>query len=249
MNRALIFGATAVVSAALGAVGGYALAVRRLNDTYNEMMEEELRKTREYYERNQRKFPDPATAVKILHPEEAEEIKAEAAKVAVEDNGEVPVETLERIVKGLKYNQITPAEPKPTVKIEVAEQTVRANNIFTNRGDILEPEDDKFYDEMMDNREHETIYLVTQEEHMENPHEFESVTLTYFAGDNVLAEGDENKPVEDSETTIGGVENLQFGRWSKDANVVYIRNEHLGIEYEILRSTGKYTSEVLGLDS
>jgi len=244
--RKIIFvaGATSIVSLAAGFAVGYKLAVHRLNDVYNEQMEEEIRRTRDYYERNTKPFADPVEAVKVLKPEEEQKAKEDASKAAVVTD-DVTVETLERVVNGLKYNKITPASDRPPV-VEVKEEVVTTRNIFDRQKDVVDPEDDPNYDEMVDDREHQSIYIVTHEEHMENPHELETVTLTYYAGDNVLSEND--KPVEDVEATIGGVENLQFGRWSKDANVVFIRNETLAIEYEILRSSGKYTVEVLGLD-
>ena len=252
MRKTLIIaGATSIVSLAAGLVAGYKFAVHRLNDTYNEMMEEELEKTRAYYERNQRQFADPSEAVKVLAPEEVETVKAEAAKVAVQAE-EVSEEVLERVLHGLRYNQITPAEKQePKVKVENIERIVRSRPVPVNHnifeGDTLSQEDDPQYDEMMDNRAGELIYLVSQEEHLENANEFEVVTLTFYDGDQVLVDEKDNV-IENMEEAIGHKENLQFGRWSKDPSIVYIRNEAIGVEYEILRSTGKYSVEVLGLE-
>lgn len=241
-----IAGVASVASLAVGLTVGYKLAVHRLSEEYDELMQDELEKTRAYYERNAKPFPTPAAAVKVLHPEVVDEIKSKAAEVAVNmPDEEVPVEVLQRVVDGLKYNKITPAAPlvQRMPPVEIKEEVV--TSIF-NRNTI-DPEDDAQYQEMVDNREHETIYLVTQEEHMENPHEFQSITFTYYEGDSVLVD-ESDQPVGQIERAIGDKDNLQFGRWSGDANVVYIRNEALGAEIEILRSTGKYSVEVLGLD-
>jgi len=252
MRKTLVIaGAASIVSLAAGLAVGYKLAVHRLNETYNEQMEEELRKTAEFYERNQRKFADPADAVKVLVPEKVDEIKAAAAVAAVTKD-EISTEDLERVLDGLKYNKITPAEGiKAPVKVDVSERITRPSvvhhSVFENQGETLDVEDDEAYDAMMEARADEIVYLVTKEEHFENAHEFDMVTLTYYAGDNVLA--DENdQPVEAFAEAIGTPDNLQFGRWSEDAKIVYIRNEKLAIEYEILKSDGRYAIEVLGLD-
>jgi hypothetical protein len=42
------------------------------------------------------------------------------------------------------------------------------------------------------------------------------------------------------------LEVLVFGHGSGDPNVVYIRNEKLQAEYEVLRDPGSYEIEVLG---
>lgn len=247
VKRALIIGATAVVSAGLGLAAGYKLAVHRLNATYNEQMEDELAKTRAYYERNTKPFADPTEAVKALKPEEVVEVKEEARQAAVEmPDEEIPLQTLERVLDGLKYNKITPRVSAPTT-VQVKERVVTPtqHNVFER--DVLAAEDDPEHESMMEDRASETIYLVSQEEHMENPHEFQVVTLTFYDGDQVLAD-EEDKVIEKLEKAIGAKENLQFGRWSGDGNVVYIRNETLDAEFEILRSTGKYAVEVLGLD-
>lgn len=245
MKHVFTIGATALISAGLGLVAGYKLAVHRLNDVYNEQMEEELSKTRAYYERNTPKFPDPVQAVKALRPEEVVEVKEQARQAAVEmSDEEVSEETLEKVIEGLKYHKITPAIPKRESVVEVKEQVITEHNVFA--GDTLSPEDDENYEEAMADRENQDIYLVTQEEHMENPHEFREVTLTYYEGDSILVD-EEERPIQKYEKLIGEKENLQFGRWSGDPNVVYIRNETLGVEVEILRSTGKYSVEVAGL--
>ena len=80
---------------------------------------------------------------------------------------------------------------------------------------------------------------------MENDKEFNQVTLTYFEGDEVLS--DERDQTVDDVDGLAGEDNLQrFGHGSGDPNVLYIRNEHISLDMEILRSKGKYTHEVLG---
>lgn len=245
-----IFIGTAVISAALGAVGGYALAVRRLNDQYNAMMEEELERTRAHYE-NRPKFSTPEEAVKVLHPELTEEEEKANAVEARKGATDISEEDLARVLNGLKYNKITPAKERLKPETKVIEMTVPPSKAPLVRhvfGDVLDAEHDPEYETMIENRKHQSVYLVSQEEHLENPHDYVVETYTFYEGDQVL----ENEEGEISENYIdnrlGGKENLQFGRWSKDSNAVYIRNEEIGLECEVIRSTGKYSVEVLGLD-
>jgi hypothetical protein len=242
-----IAGAASVVSLTAGLAVGYKLAVNRLELKYNDMLVEELAKTKAYYERNTNPFPSPMEALKTLKPALVEKTKEEVPKKvdAPEIKDDSP-EIYSRIVQDLKYNKVTPASDRPPV-VEIKEEVVTVDSSIFD-GDLIDPENDPEHEEMMDNRESETIFIVSKEEHLENPHEFEMTALTYYAGDNVLV-AENDQPIGDIEGTIGHKENLQFGRWSQDVNVVYIRNEVLGEEFEIFRSKGKYAVEVLGLDS
>ena len=42
------------------------------------------------------------------------------------------------------------------------------------------------------------------------------------------------------------VGDLRFGHGSNDPNVVYIRNDRLKAEYEVLLNSGSYQEEILG---
>lgn len=88
-------------------------------------------------------------------------------------------------------------------------------------------------------------FIISEEEYMQNEPEHEQISFTYYDGDQVLA--DERDGVVDNEDiTIGKPENLRFGHGSKDKNIVYIRNEGSGTDFEIAYSDKKYAEEVLG---
>jgi hypothetical protein len=53
-------------------------------------------------------------------------------------------------------------------------------------------------------------------------------------------------PIPDVNATVGDGNLDRFGHRSKDPRVVYIRNEKLGIEYEVCKSDGSYAEEVGG---
>lgn len=68
-------------------------------------------------------------------------------------------------------------------------------------------------------------------------------TFIYYEGDDILVDH-RSKPVFRYENVVG--KDLKFGHGSRDPNVVFVRNERLQAEYEILRDPGKYTDVVAG---
>lgn len=72
------------------------------------------------------------------------------------------------------------------------------------------------------------------------------VTLTYYAGDDVLV--DENEQIVDEVSSWVGVLNLKrFGHESNDPRTVYIRNDAMKIDFEVVKSDNSYAEEVAGL--
>jgi hypothetical protein len=80
---------------------------------------------------------------------------------------------------------------------------------------------------------------------MENEPDHIQHTLTYFEGDDVLTD-EEDQPINETDDTVGNANLLKFGHGSKDNNIVYVRNEKLDLDFEITRSKGSYIKEVLG---
>ena len=85
-----------------------------------------------------------------------------------------------------------------------------------------------------------TPYIITPEQYDETMYTQDKITLTYYNGDGVLA-GDDDERVELS--CIGGEEVLgHFGEYHDDT--VYVRNERLGTDYEIVFSESSYSDMV-----
>ncbi len=78
-------------------------------------------------------------------------------------------------------------------------------------------------------------YVISPDE-FASDYEFDTVDITYFA-DGVLCD-ENNVPLEDIENTIGNDAVRHFGEYENDA--VYVRNERLKCDYEILRDERKY---------
>lgn len=118
------------------------------------------------------------------------------------------------------------------------EELILTHNIFS------EVEDNWDYEEELANRNPSAPYVIHRDEFFENDLGLAQVTLTYYAGDDIMAD-EEDQPIYNYKTVTG---ELKFGHGSGDPNVVYIRNAKRRTEYEILHDRGQYSVEVLGLD-
>lgn len=88
--------------------------------------------------------------------------------------------------------------------------------------------------------------VISVDECFNDESDVQTFTLTWYEGDRVLVDSDEDV-FEDVDEAIG-YNNLRFGERSNDANVVYVHNPTFNLNYEIVRHPGTYKTDVLGLD-
>lgn len=93
----------------------------------------------------------------------------------------------------------------------------------------------------------EDAYIISSEQFYEECQEHDKLTITYYAYDTTLADEDE-AIMHDVTGTVGDEALFNFGYRSDDDNVVYVRNEKLGIDYEVVRTMASYSEEVLGIE-
>lgn len=86
-------------------------------------------------------------------------------------------------------------------------------------------------------------YVLHEDEFLNDERGYTQSTLTYYTEDNILTD-ESDVPVYPFDSVVG---ELKFGHGTNSAGVVYIRNESLQAEYEVLRVEGSYESELLGL--
>jgi hypothetical protein len=116
------------------------------------------------------------------------------------------------------------------------------------RQEAFAPDDEDWsYEEEVKNRDENHPYVLHRDEFFGNEmadEGYSQTTITYYASDNVLTdEGD--MPIYNYENITGP---LLFGHGSQDISIVYIRNDKLMHEWEILLEPGYYQVEVLGAD-
>lgn len=105
------------------------------------------------------------------------------------------------------------------------------------------PDEGWDYDVEMANRTSLKPYVIHVDERGESVHS--ESCLTYYEGDDVLTAEDDT--IIDDKDMIVGIENLEkFGHGSGDENVVFIRNDALGVQLEVTKNEGYYSEVVHG---
>ena len=174
-----------------------------------------------------------ARAVKEKYQQEAEEEIAEMREYYRELKKEsTKAETAEDDTK--EESKEEPKDDfKPIEELEEAEEIIKDRGYinYTHYNDTDIKENNK--EEQVDENE---IYIIDPEEYGGENGEYDTATLTYFK-DGVLAdEVDEIVPYN----IIGGEENLQPFKDYPDCNAVYVRDDNIMVDYEILRDPYQY---------
>jgi hypothetical protein len=90
-------------------------------------------------------------------------------------------------------------------------------------------------------------YIITVDQYMDNEiHEDNKISVMYYEEDDVLVDEREQR-VPDIEGTVGSSNLHKFGLGSKDPNVLYVRNEKLNADFEIILDRRSYQEVVLGI--
>lgn len=267
--------AASVATFAVGAAGSYILTKKYVSAQYDGVIDEEIKKAKEYYQTHtpveEEDIPDgvveEVTEVvaeievgaltqdqnklkedyisydKIATKYGSDHISTKpAAKVAPRD-GESMEQFEQRLIDEAKsFVQTTLADtgnhPGVLDDIEEEEEELVTTNIFEKHG----TSDD--YELDLSNVGSDRPYIISNEMFEDSELQYNQNTLTYYQGDRVLVdEKDQPIPIK----SVVGESNLKFGSASGDLNLVYIRNEKLEVDFEILRSYGSYSEEVLGV--
>ena len=229
MNKAYVALAAAFVGGtALGAGTGYFVAAKRLRAMYEVILDEENEKMKEFYSRLHKTgdYADPVTAADVLVADAAEALNEyQNGRQNVEDEpltiDDVEVEAQDMITEH---------------GVESVEDVVK-RNIWHDSSD----------EKMLEDRDTSKPYVITEAEWAFNENDHDQINLTYFAGDQVLAD-DADGVIEHVDQIVGILNLDRFGVGTDDPNVLFVRNEKLGSDYEIARREDKYKTTVLGLD-
>lgn len=137
----------------------------------------------------------------------------------------------------------TPATP-PTApaKAPTVDPEPETKNVFGEAVDeeVVQPDWD--YAAEIATRSPDKPYVIHEDEQHEK--DYNTTTLTYFEGDDVLSDV-EDKIIDNKHELVGDCIN-RFGHGCSDPNVVFVRNEKLELDIELCRSTGTYAEEVHG---
>lgn len=181
--------------------------------------------------RNKKKIEVPVFVTETVDLEDSEddnqlslfEIEVEESDYSKPLVVEISHEEYEQVVVGYED------APEP-------EATVNVVHIFRSSDDQWD------YEAEVSQRSPNEPYVIHRDEYVSDEMGYEQTTVTYYAGDDIMTDIND-VPIYNHATIIRP---LKFGHGSGDPNVVYIRNEHLELEWEVLLHTGRYEIEVLG---
>jgi hypothetical protein len=217
-----------IVGVGLGAAGGYFFARRRLETKYNQIAEEAIAEMREHYQN------------KIL---------------SLENTTQKP--DLEDVVREQGYSQPPMAVTPPSTVVEAAEaeqeedserptEPEPVGNQVRNVFQEAQVNDNWDFHAERTRRSPMRPYIIHRDER-EEQQAYDEVTYTYYEDDDVLCnERDEVIGKDQRDMLIGEKHLGQFGHGSGDASIVYIRNDRLEMQMEIVRSPNSYAEEVHG---
>lgn len=204
------------------------LTKRHYKKKYDEVVEVEIAEAKEFYQRLYKKdeFETPEGAVSALSPD--------------------AVAATDALTNYQGRSTVAKSENAPAVMVEETHVEIERTNVFT------QSETDNRWDQQAEEARRIPLqqlgepYIIHHDEYMENEHSYEQVTLAYYAEDDVLAD-DRDQPIEEIEKTVGEGNLTRFGHGSKDNRMLYVRNDKLNMDFEIVKNDGSFAKEVLGL--
>jgi hypothetical protein len=218
----LIFGGLCI-----GFTAGYLFAVKQLQTKYERVAESEIAEMRSHYlakERalDEKKPPLDEVMTDLGYKTKIVSTSTDGIEEVTYMKGEPEVE-----------DDSTPVEDTPpSLRVIESSPSVRYS-------------DDWDYEVELANRSKDVPYIIHRDEYFNNETPYEQITLTYYEGDDVLADSNDT-PVDDQDAMVCLGNLGKFGHGSGDPNVVYVRNDELMLEIEIVHSDGKFATEVHG---
>lgn len=238
----------AVLSAAAGMGLGYMLGKRVSSQEFDEAVAEaceenrqyflrQAKKTEEHYEEKLQEFSlvaaDATNALtRYRGEEELVEAATEVAQIQYSDYDETEDEGFAPNVASVPVPEL---DPIPVALPNDPENSPHPNPVHKPKH--REPYVDK-----------SKPYVIPVEEFVANENEWPQSTLTYYEGDDVLVDEEDQNILDDaSRLLLVGTHLSDFGVQSNDPRAVYLRNEKMHLELEVLKDQSKYADKVAGL--
>lgn len=234
---------------AVGVTLGYFTAERLLKSRYEKIAEKEREDARAYYARQFKsgEFSDPVTLASGYNEMVEGNDDDSSPLTAILDRDTALLKEQRAIIDTMHYRTVSDDDDSEEEDQDLKEQVDVRESISKNIFDNRTPSDDDDFDLESEKatRDEDHPYILSHDEYYQGDLDYSQNTLTYFVGDQVLVDEEDN-PISNVRNTVGEENLLRFGYGSKDENVVYIRNHRLEVDFEVVRSFGKYTEEVLG---
>lgn len=135
-----------------------------------------------------------------------------------------------------------PSDDKFVIDVESPKEELPQpvpQNVFAKNGDK-----EWDHEEEIKKRTETEPYILHQDEFFAMEKGYTQMTLTYYVGDDIMADQDDEVVYDHLEKTGP----LSFGSGTGSPDVFYVRNDKYRAEYEILRHEGHFSVEVQGLE-
>lgn len=247
-KKELIAGAVIAVSGiGLGYVSGYLITKKRLVKHYDEVLEAEIESVKKAYDPSRKEgiFATPEGAVKVLITDRDGDLNAEGRRRVEElirDNSYAVDPEQENEWK----RQAAALDAEERVEDQLPDGDTIMQSIWNNSANRPNPEAIDPSEEMPAPSE-DRPYIITIAQFMtDGVHEDNKVSLLYFEEDGQLVD-EREALVSEIERTVGENNLQNFGLGSKDRNALYVRNERLDCDFEIIRDSRSFSEVILGV--
>lgn len=248
MNKELLkYIAIGVVGVGVGFSVGYTVSTKRAEAKYRKLADEEIESVKKAYKlmRKEDEFETVEMAAEALgvdlsltDPGDFIQTPEEALQALADYQG---VEDMDVVSRYPDYLITEPENDQTrviTLNTEIDPETGETRNVFDHGVDI-DGED-------LEKRGSEDAYIITLEEYMEDEQSFDKLSLVYFEEDDVLVD-ERNQPIPDVDKLIGEGSLNKFGHGSDSMNSLYIRNERISSDFEIVKEERSYAEAVFGV--
>lgn len=237
MNTTIKVVGAVVLGGAAGSVATYFISKRKIELKYAILFEDELEKIKEYY-----RLIKTGKGELVVNGEEPFELGTVEESSDEDDDDEVELEDIDSAVETVN-NYLAVVKEYDTK----AEET---KTIF----DQTQPSDTEIGDEiespvpMLPEPDPDNPYIIALEQWGEQyvfNVNYDKITVRYFEDDDVVYDEGNGNIVPTKDVGAGNL--AKFGFASEDAATVYVRNESIETDFEVIRDPGSYTAIILGL--
>jgi len=203
------------VGVAAGFTVGYFVVGKRMKTKYSKIAEDEISEMRDHYLKKT-VAAEPKPPVEVVVEERRYD---EAEQRAIDEaNAKFPAEEETEVI---------------STNSRVVQESSQVNVFNTETWD---------YATEVKSRKSDVPYIIHVDEFRQNEPEHQQLTYTYYEQDDILADI-RNTQIDDMDAVIGLGNLGRWGHGSNDENIVYVRNEELSLDIEILRDRGSFADE------
>lgn len=226
----------AAIGTTTGAMTAFYVAYRKAERKYSQIADTEIAEMRKHYQA--KTVAADAQAQKLLP---VKDIVSDRGYAAPSEGPPMAVQPPTGVAESDDDDDDSEMGADETTP-DVEKFSPQTRNVFR---DVAPVDHEWNYQEELRGRSPIMPYVI----HYDERHEidYQQVTLTYYAGDDVLCnERDEVIDPDDRDALIGDKNLDRFGHGSNDPSIVYVRNDRLELVYELVKSPNSYAEEVHG---